>query len=1037
MASFEEQYNRLNADQKKAVDTLEGPVLVIAGPGTGKTQVLALRIANIRRQTDANPSSILCLTFQDASVIAMKSRLQSFIGNEAFKVQVHTFHSFCSDVIRSFPTEFEFTGEVEAVKDIDKLEIFKQILLDNKLTSLQMRNDILGNFKNIVSAISNLKKEFVNPQKFGFIIDAYEATLDPKVRKLEQRKLEKMRDLKTFYEKYVEYMKTENKMDFDDMIFKVTEAFSTNDELVKFFQEQYLYTLVDEFQDTNASQLEVIRSVGSFEGLEANVFAVGDEDQTIFRFQGASSDNFEKFLNIFPGSEVIVLHTNYRSGQEVIDCATSVIENNPKRLNELEYFTSKGLDKNFKSGLSTKSDTQVHSFEHSFHEDYWIGTKIQELTAGGTALKEIAVIARNNKQIVNITKFLDRFNIPYLIRRSESILDNRHVKNLILLLKVIDNSQLLTDNSVMWQVLSMDLLGFNSYDVFSLIKESKVQKMTMYDFVQKTNMPKYQDIITFMNRIVAMQQYSMNNTFTNTFTKVIHEFGVIKFLETLDDSYAQINRLSSLYQYVSSRSRSVKEYTISTFLSEVQLMQERNIVLAGDPIDINIENKINLITAHSSKGLEFDHVFVYQCIESKWEKARGGFGGISLPPLSILDEDIDAAIEDLEIEKLADEIDERRLFYVAMTRAKKGLYLTSSKRYFDSDSGEVDATEKMASKFVSESKIGDFVSHADLVEKHTDIMRVVLSEETPIDIPDRNKEYLRKIVDTNLNLSATKLNTYEKCHYRFLLQDVYELPTPKNLNAEIGSAIHKGIELLTKSYDAQTGKPTLTREELYSIAKKELDSNISKDDIDVAELGSIDVAYEEINRGLSAYYDYYQLNPEKPVDQELFLFGTYDGIRLRGRIDKISKGAGEFAEHLVITDYKTTSLMPTVTSFLGLTASGNKNHLRQLMFYRLLMESADTARMKALSSKLTSLKIEYIDTKNGEVKVFELPKEGIFQYLPRANSKKTADFDVDAEYEQFKNDLKQAFADIQNMDFSRTEDRRECQLCPFRNHCGR
>jgi DNA helicase II / ATP-dependent DNA helicase PcrA len=146
LSKFDEQYARLNTDQKKAVDTIDGPVLVIAGPGTGKTQVLGLRIANILRQTDTNPASVLCLTFQDASVTAMKTRLQTFIGYDAYKVQIHTFHSFCSEIIRSFPYEFDFSDEVEAIKEVDKLAIFKQILTDNKLVSLQQRNDILGYF---------------------------------------------------------------------------------------------------------------------------------------------------------------------------------------------------------------------------------------------------------------------------------------------------------------------------------------------------------------------------------------------------------------------------------------------------------------------------------------------------------------------------------------------------------------------------------------------------------------------------------------------------------------------------------------------------------------------------------------------------------------------------------------------------------------------------------------------------------------------------------------------------------------------------
>lgn len=1037
-SSFEELYNRLNSDQKKAVDTIDGPVLVIAGPGTGKTQVLALRIANILRQTDVTPSSILCLTFQDASVLAMKNRLQSFIGNDAFKVQIHTFHSFCSEIIRSFPHEFDFSGDVEAIKEIDKLGIFKEILVDNKLTSLQQRNDVLGNFKTIVSAISNLKKEFVTPDKLLQLLQAYESTLEPKEKKMQQRRLEKMLDLQKFYVKYLELMQEKNLIDFDDMIFKVTETFSRNDELVKYFQEQYLYTLVDEFQDTNSAQLEVIKSVGNFEGLEANVFAVGDDDQTIFRFQGASSNNFEKFLNIFPDTGIIVLHTNYRSTQEIVDAGTNVIKNNPARVSDLEYFKSKGLNKDFKSESVSSSSPQIHEFEHSFHEDFWVGEKIKELVANGTSLNEIAIITRINRQIVNITKFLDKFKIPYLIRRSESILDNKYIQNLIQIFEIISDPLALKNDKVMWQVLSQDFLGLSSFDVFALVHDAKEDKSCMYDFVMKTHLPKYEGIYQFILTIIALQQYSLNNSFLNTFTKVIHTLNIIKFLEKLPESYAQINRLSSLFQFASTRLKYSKDYSIQKFIEETKLMREKNIVLASDPIDINAENKINILTAHSSKGLEFDYVFIYQGVENKWEKYRGASDALILPPLSLLDENDSASSGSKvkETEAQAEEIDERRLFYVAMTRAKKGLFITLSKHYFDSDSGEVDVTEKIKSKFVAESDIKEDMHHPEFVPRHGEIMGIILTEDEPITIPDKNKDYLKSIVDRNLKLSASRLNKYDNCQYRFLLEDIYQLPVSKSLSAEIGIAVHKGIEMLVKSYSKEEGFYPL--EKITEIAIGEFNKNIDKDIIGTEELGSIDVAYEEIKRGLSAYYDYFALNPDKPEISEFMSFAVFNGISLVGRIDKISSlSPSSFEKNsLVITDYKTTSRFPSITEFLGLTKNSDKNHLRQLLFYRLLLESSDN--LKAIKNKqISSLRIEYINTKDGEVKVFELPTHGIYEFNPRANSKKTAEFDIDAEYEKLKEDLKKTFQSIRNLDFERTSDRKQCQTCPFKNHCGR
>jgi DNA helicase II / ATP-dependent DNA helicase PcrA len=1056
LSKFDEQYARLNTDQKKAVDTIDGPVLVIAGPGTGKTQVLGLRIANILRQTDTNPASVLCLTFQDASVTAMKTRLQTFIGYDAYKVQIHTFHSFCSEIIRSFPYEFDFSDEVEAIKEVDKLAIFKQILTDNKLVSLQQRNDILGYFKGIVGAISNLKKEYITPDKFSLLIQGYENSFDAKERKLNERKIEKMHDLQKFYVKYLELMQEKNLIDFDDMIFKVTDGFSKNDDLVKYFQEQYLYTLVDEFQDTNNAQLQVIKSVGSFEGLDANVFAVGDDDQTIFRFQGASSDNFEKFLNIFPETELVVLHTNYRSKQPIIDSATNVIENNPNRVSELDYFKSLGLNKEFKAFESQKVGevikeavstivpqvneflpVQAHEFEHSFHEDYWIGSKIKSLIDSGTKFNEVAIIARTNRQIVNITKFLDRFKIPYTIKRSESILENRYIQNLIQVFRISSNPSLLKDDKIMWQVLSQDFLGLNSFDIFGLYHDAKEQKMCMYDFVHKTHLPKYEGILTFINKVIALQQYSLNNTFLNTFTKTLHYLDLIKYLETLPDSYAELNRLSSLFQFASTRCKSDKDYNLDKFLDEVKLMREKNIVIASDPIDIEAENKINILTAHSSKGLEFDHVFIYQTSESKWEKNRGGSDSVPLPPLVLGDSDSETSAKiRKELEKAEDEIDERRLFYVAMTRAKKDLFLTYSKRYYDSDSGEVDVAEKLMSKFIAESLVSDITKHADMVQKHDEIMKIMLAEEEPVKIPERNKDYLLGLVNKELHLSATKLNKYQMCRYKFLLEDVFRLPSPKSLNLEIGTAIHRGIEILTQSYDGKSGYKTF--EEIYDEAKKEFDRNIDQDQINTDELGSIDVAYLEIERGLEAYYKYFETNPDKPEFTEFVSVGIFEGINLRGRLDKISKLHGGEEKQFVITDYKTVSSTPSITEFLGFTKAGeDKNHLRQLLFYRLLLESSNLPLARKVAPTLKALRLEYVDTKIGEVKVFEIPTKGMFEFKRRANAKNSEEFNIDEEYEKFKVDLKEAFESIKSLEFERTTDRTKCQFCAFKQHCGR
>lgn len=1039
---FEEGYKKLNTDQKKAVDTIEGPVLVIAGPGTGKTQVLSLRIANILRKTDTDPKSILCLTFQDASVFAMKKRLQRFLGNVAYKIQIHTFHSFCTEIIQTFPYLFEFSDKVQVVKEIDKLNIFKEILETHKLTNLMQRNDVLANFKSIESAVSNLKKEFITPENFEQLVKNFESSLKDGDKKLEERRISKLKDLGIFYKAYFNLMKERSLIDFDDMIYYVTEAFSKNEDLVKYYQEQFLYTLVDEFQDTNNAQLEVIKAVSSFEGLDSNIFVVGDDDQAIFRFQGASSKNFEKFFEIFPKSEVIVLHTNYRSNQKIIDAAKTLIANSPEQILSKGIFREKNLDKNFVSYSSSPTDepeVQIHEFEHSFHEDYWIGEKINSLAKQGIPLSEIAIISRTNKQITNITKFLDRFGIPYQIKRSESLLDNKYVRDLLIIIETISAPEYLKDDKKIWKLLTLEFFEFDNFEIFNLFHFAKKSKKCIYDFVLESQnlehsdlenleifaseeKKPFQNISELLKKFVALQYYAENNSFLAAYVKIIHYFDLIKFFEKLPDAYSILNKISSLYQFIQSRTNFLKTYSIHDFLKEIKLMQERNIILPTDPIDPESEDKINILTAHGAKGLEFKKVFIYQTIENKWEKIRGPNDGIKLP-LLYTDE------YDNELEKIANEIDERRLFYVAVTRAKENVYLTYSKKYYDSESGEVDLNEKIISKFATELGIDNIYEHKGLVQKHEQISKIILAEEKGVKVTDSNKNILVKIIEEHLSLSASGINKYNSCHYKFLLEDIYKVPTPQSSHALLGTHVHKGIEaIFTKSMFGTS----LSIDEIIESQIDQLTADLASSDIE-NENYSIDVLKKDLDKSLRIYYEYYKKNPVKRIRSEFNTHGNVEGIPIRGRIDMISEGESGY----VITDFKTAQNIPTITEFLGLTKNSDKKHLKQLLFYRILLENSERSNSRFFSSKLKFLRIEYIDLKENEVKIYELPASGLYEYKTRSNAKKSSFFDIDAEIDNLKVELRETYFSIKRFEFSRTENRKTCQSCPLKDHCGR
>ncbi|HRO65652.1 MAG TPA: UvrD-helicase domain-containing protein, partial [Candidatus Dojkabacteria bacterium] len=390
MDKFTEEYARLNKEQKEAVDTIEGPVMVIAGPGTGKTQTLALRIANILKITQVNPSNILCLTFTDNGAVEMLSRLTSFIGTDAYKVKISTFHSFCEFVMQSNLEKFpQLVDNSQSIDETDKIKIILEIL--SKLSV----NDPLRNIKNeglyakdIIQSISKLKKEGISVEDLRIIIDKektyfektseyYEEFLKLRSNTIKTEDVEKLRinlldkadknniytkgvieileeytiedrnqikagikkiytrlssanyfekleSLLGIFEKYQNALLEKNQYDYEDMIMFVLEKLTQDEELLVSLQEQFQYILVDEYQDTNSAQNELIYLLSSY--FESpNLFVVGDDDQSIFKFQGASLENILQFTKRFSNAKIVTLRNNYRSQPNVLKASRDII----------------------------------------------------------------------------------------------------------------------------------------------------------------------------------------------------------------------------------------------------------------------------------------------------------------------------------------------------------------------------------------------------------------------------------------------------------------------------------------------------------------------------------------------------------------------------------------------------------------------------------------------------------------------------------------------------------------------------------------
>src|SRR6195952_1172360 len=398
---FREALAKLNPEQMAAVEQMDGPVLVIAGPGTGKTQILAARIGKILTETDASAHEILCLTYTDAGAVAMRKRLFEFIGPDSYRVNIYTFHAFCNEIIQE---NLEYFGKLnlEPLSDLESAMLFRELIDDFANDHLLKRftGEVYYDVPRLRDLFSTMKKEDWNKETIGNAIDEYltdihlregffykraNAVKGIKIGDPHKDKIDKARDgmakllaAVSEYENFDKKMKERSRYDYDDMIIWVLKAFRENEEMLRRYQERYQYILVDEFQDTSGSQNELLKFLLNYWDTP-NVFVVGDDDQSIFKFQGANMKNILDFANDYVSTlKTVVLKHNYRSNQHILDISKVLINNNRERLT-----TQLSLDKNLKAAHPRFDDLVVppviNEYENPAKELVDVAEKIKQL----------------------------------------------------------------------------------------------------------------------------------------------------------------------------------------------------------------------------------------------------------------------------------------------------------------------------------------------------------------------------------------------------------------------------------------------------------------------------------------------------------------------------------------------------------------------------------------------------------------------------------------------------------------------------------
>src|SRR3989344_3795037 len=638
--NFAEQYKKLNAEQKEAVDTVEGPVMVVAGPGTGKTQVLTLRVANILLKSQVNPGNILALTFTENGAGEMRRRLADIIGTPAYQVNISTFHSFANKLIEEHPEEFGDILGRRSANEVEQIELLEDTISNSRLKLLRPFGEPFFYLPAVRQAIAHLKNEGITPSNLADILKKQEKEFEAiddlyydsgrykgkmKGKYADFKKhLDKNTEVAVIYKSYQEQLAGKKIYDFDDMILELLKSLENNPDFLLRLQEKYQYFLVDEHQDTNNAQNKVLELLSNFFEVP-NLFVVGDERQAIFRFQGASLANFLYFKKLYPQAQLILLQKNYRSTQPILDAAQSFIQNNTQKLsavlagvsdtlisfaNNMPLGTKPGDPvpsvpplRGSPSAIGSKEQLlasdkiKVYEFKHPEAEYYFLAAKIKQLISKGVPPAEIAVIYRDNKDARPVAEMLEKQQVPFRIESQRNVLEDSQIKNLILLLKFLNDP---ASEEKLFEVLHADFLNIPTLDVYKLFSQrrrgtvfaSAVETKTLFTGVSR-------DIFS---NFLRWQKLSKNTNLPEFFETVVRESGFLAYLLSQPDSAMRLNRLDGLFSEIKNLVQNKKNFSLADLINYFDTLEKHGVaikekVLAGQ------SGAGRLMTAHGAKSL--------------------------------------------------------------------------------------------------------------------------------------------------------------------------------------------------------------------------------------------------------------------------------------------------------------------------------------------------------------------------------------------------------------------------------------------------
>jgi len=939
--------NKLNKAQKEAVMHRDGPVMIVAGAGTGKTTVITSRIFYLIEQGLAKPEEILALTFTEKASQEMEERVDQLLPFGYFDLWISTFHSFGEKILR------ENGLEIGLPSDFKLINTFEQwILLRKNLDKFQLDYyRPLGNPSKFINALlshfSRAKDEDISCLEYLDYVENVKQNKDAMLSGVHNMDLEikKLEEVANAYHLYNQLLLDNNSLDFADLINYSLKLFRTRPEILEKYRKQFKYILLDEFQDTNLAQYELIKLLASPKN---NLMVVGDDDQAIYKFRGASISNILQFRLDYPDFKKIVLNDNYRNQQNILDLSYDFIQhNNPNRLEyQFNQDNSEKLDKRLVSHTGKSGVIELIS-ENSLDDEVGavIG-KIIELKKEETTWNDFAILVRSNNSAKDFCNNLEKLDIPYVFLSSSGLYNKSLIMDVIAYFKLLDNYH---ESSAVYRILSCPIFAFSYQQIIDLTYLARKKAWSLFRVLDNARVLNLDlELVNKIDFLLSLiKKHSLlvidNKKITEIFLAFMNDSNYLAYLKAKEEKIAreEFSYLNQFLKRIQKFETNTQDSSLKMFLEELAMeMEAGNTGQIAPDLEAGPE-AVKIMTCHSAKGLEFKYVFVTNLVDKRFPSISRE-DAISLPKALLKEKIINDTEDNTE--------EERRLFYVAVTRARDHLYFSWAQDY-----GGVRA--KKPSRFLFETKLlneDDFSKKKpkEKINKALDLENSFVGENKEKENIKNEKKFQGAVVDLAnyrlpKNFSFTKLIAFKNCPYQYYFSHVLQIPSMGKCQFSFGKTMHLALQKIFKL--------VLERK---SSKQANLFSEEIKDNQELVAWAEVKKIYEEVwidewyknedekqeyrKKGLKILQDFWQKYkknwPNVAYIEKGFNLKVRSGDNnylIKGSIDRIDEVDGE----LKIIDYKTGSAKEKIDA----------DNKKQLFIYHLATETLFNQKIKSLS----------------------------------------------------------------------------------------